>query len=65
VGGPKLGLALEGLGLIDEYRLVVHPVLVGHGPTLLQGLERSRRLDVVSTKHLKSGVVALHCRPHQ
>jgi len=62
VGSPMLSAALERQGLIDEYRIVVHPVLAGHGPTLFQGLERSRRLEVVSTKHLKSGVMALHCR---
>ena len=62
VGSPTLGAALERLGLIDEYRLVVHPVLAGHGPTLFQGLERSRRLELVSTKTLKSGVMALHYR---
>jgi dihydrofolate reductase len=62
VGSPMLSSALERLGLIDEYRIVVHPVLAGHGPTLFQGLERSRRLEVVSTTPLKSGVRALHCR---
>jgi dihydrofolate reductase len=51
------------MGLIDEYRIVVHPVLVGHGPTLFHGLERSRRLEILSTKRLESGVTALHCRP--
>ena len=62
VGSPMLGAALERLGLIDEYRLVVHPILAGHGPTLFQGLERSRRLELVSTKRLKSGAMALHYR---
>ncbi len=62
VGSPALSAALERLGLIDEYRLVVHPILAGHGPTLFQGLERSRRLDLVSTKRLQSGVMALHYR---
>ena len=62
VGSPTLSAALERLGLIDEYRLVVHPVLAGHGPTLFQGLERSRRLELVSTKRLKSGQMALHYR---
>ena len=62
VGSPMLSAALERLGLIDEYRLVVHPVLAGHGPTLFQGLERSRHLELVSTKRLKSGVMALHYR---
>jgi dihydrofolate reductase len=58
VGGPTLAAAL--LGLIDEYRLVVHPILAGHGPTLFQGLERSRRLELVSTQRLKSGAMAMH-----
>ena len=31
-GGVKLPLALAELGLIDEYELVVHPRLAGHGP---------------------------------
>lgn len=62
VGGPTLALGLERLGLIEEYRLVVHPVLAGHGPTLFQGLEGSRHLELVSTKRLKSGVMAMHYR---
>jgi dihydrofolate reductase len=61
-GSPTLSAALERLALIDEYRLVVHPVLAGHGPTLLQDLERSRRLELLSTTRLKSGVMALHYR---
>jgi dihydrofolate reductase len=62
VGSPTLGAALERLALIDEYRLVVHPILAGHGPTLFQGLESSRHLELVSTKRLKSGVMALQFR---
>lgn len=52
----------ELLGLIDEYRLVVHPVIASHGPTLFQGLEPSRRLELVSTNRLKSGQVAMYYR---
>ena len=44
VGGVKLPLALAELGLIDEYEFVVHPRLVGHGPTLFAGL--SKRVDL-------------------
>ena len=62
VGAPALSFALERLGLIDEYRIVVHPVIAGHGPTLFQGLEPSRRLELVSTHRLKSGVMAMHYR---
>ena len=62
VGSPMLSSALESAGLIDEYRIAVHPVLAGHGPTLFQGLERSQHLTLVSTKTLKSGVTAMHLR---
>ena len=61
VGAPALSAALERMGLIDEYRLVVHPIFAGHGPTLFHGVER-RRLDLVSTRRLKSGALALHYR---
>jgi dihydrofolate reductase len=53
------------MGLIDEYRIVLHPILAGHGPTLFEGLEPSRRLELVSTERLKSGVIALHLRRRQ
>jgi dihydrofolate reductase len=62
VGSPMLSAALERLGLLDEYHLVVHPVLAGHGPHLFEGLQRSRHLDLVSTTRLKSGAMAMHYR---
>jgi dihydrofolate reductase len=65
VGSPALGATLERLGLIDEYRLVIHPVLAGHGPTLFQGLERPRHLELVSMTRLKSGVMPTHYRRKQ
>ncbi|MFO1078428.1 MAG: dihydrofolate reductase family protein [Planctomycetota bacterium] len=62
VGSPTLSAALDRLGLIDEYRLVLHPVLAGHGPTLFHDLQPSRRLEHVSTMRLRSGALALHYR---
>lgn len=62
VGAPKLSAALEELGLIDEYRIVVHPVISGRGPTLFQGLSSPRRLELLSTQRFESGVQALHFR---
>ena len=62
VGSLTLSSALERLGLIDEYRLVVHPVIAGHGPILFQGLAPSRRLELVSTNRMKSGQVAMYYR---
>lgn len=61
VGSPKLARALEKLGLITEYIIVVHPVIAGHGPYLFSGNE-SWKMKLVSSKKLKSGVVALRYR---
>jgi dihydrofolate reductase len=41
VSSPMLSAAFERLGLLDEYQLVFHPVLAGHGPHLFEGLPRS------------------------
>lgn len=60
VGSPKLSAALEQMGLIDEYRLAVHPILAGHGPRLFADLDLSKRLNLVSVKRFKSGVLAVH-----
>jgi len=62
VGSPKLSAALEQLGLIDEYRLAVHPVVAGHGPTLFSGLSPSWRMRLLDVRRLKSGVMALRYR---
>jgi dihydrofolate reductase len=35
-GGVKLPQALTELGLIDEYEVVVHPRIAGHGPTFVR-----------------------------
>ncbi|MEN4041142.1 MAG: dihydrofolate reductase family protein [Anaerolineaceae bacterium] len=59
VGGVKLALALAELGLIDEYEFVVHPRLVGHGPTLFAGLTKPIDLKLVSRLELSSGAVAM------
>ena len=58
VGGLTLPLALAELGLIDEYELVVHPRIVGHGPMLFAGLSKLVDLQLVSQLELGSGTVA-------
>lgn len=59
VAGVQLAFALTELGLIDEYELVVHPRLAGHGPTLFAGLSKPVDLKLVSRVELGSGAVAL------
>ncbi len=59
VGGVKFPLALAELGLIDEYELVVHPRIAGHGPTLFAGLSKWVDLRLVSRLEFASGAVAM------
>ena len=63
VGGVTLPLALADLGLVDEYVLVVQPVLAGHGPHLLEGLRAHQRLELVDRRDFRSGAHALRYRP--
>ena len=63
VGGVRLPLALATAGLIDEYVFVVHPVVAGHGPTLLAGLDELVRLEQVDRQPFASGAVAHTFRP--
>ena len=59
VGGVKLAMSLTELGLIDEYEFLVHPRLVGHGPTLFAGLSKPVDLKLMSRLELGSGAVAM------
>jgi len=65
VGGVTLPLALAELGLIDEYDIVVHPRIAGHGPTLFAGLTKGIDLKLVSRTELGSGAVVLRYEPHR
>ena len=58
VGGVDIPLQLVGLGLVDEFRVVVAPTVAGEGRRLLEGVS-PLRLKLVDSKILKSGCVAL------
>src|SRR3984893_11047356 len=61
-GGVSLPSQLIELGLVDEYRFVVGPIIAGEGRRLLEGvsLPEELQLKLVESKILKSGSVALH-----
>jgi dihydrofolate reductase len=59
LSGVRLALAVAELGLIDEYEIVVHPRIVGHGPTLFAGLLKPIDLKLVGRKEFASGAVAM------
>jgi dihydrofolate reductase len=64
-GGLTLPLALAELGLIDEYEFVVHPRIVGHGPTLFAGLSKLVDLKLVSRQEFGSGAVVMRYVPRR
>ena len=51
--------ALLALGLIDEYNITVHPVILGNGKPLLRDVNVRRSLKLVNTKTYHSGAVGL------
>jgi dihydrofolate reductase len=61
VGGVSIPSQLIELGLVDEYRLVVQPIIAGEGRRLLEGVSLPIRLQLqlVDSRLFKSGCVAL------
>lgn len=59
VGGVTLPCELARLGLLDEFEMVVHPVVAGHGPYLLAGLTDQIELDLVGEKRFSCGALGL------
>jgi dihydrofolate reductase len=59
VSGPTLAASLARAGLIDEYRQVIFPVLVGSGKPYLAPVGRPIPLRLVETKTFRRGVIYL------
>jgi dihydrofolate reductase len=62
IGGATLAAEAAELGLIDEYRTVVYPVLVGGGTPFFPRRERRVDLELVETRTFSSKVVYLRYR---
>jgi dihydrofolate reductase len=61
-GSASIVQQLTNLGLIDEYQLLVHPVVLGGGKPLLKNIADKHPLTFVSAKPFSSGVVLLTYR---
>ena len=59
VGGGELSGECLRLGLADEVRYSIMPVLIGSGISFFEGLDKDVALHLVETKAYKSGMVAL------
>jgi dihydrofolate reductase len=62
VGGPTLLDTFRRLGLVDEYLIHVHPVVLGRGNPLFWPTDGLESLDLVETRVFGNGVVLLHYR---
>jgi|ERR1035438_6868501 dihydrofolate reductase len=59
LGSAKLASFLLQLRLVDEYRVIVNPVLLGKGRPLFADITERIRLKLLATKVLAPGVVIL------
>ncbi|MEV5829169.1 dihydrofolate reductase family protein [Spirillospora sp. NPDC052242] len=63
MGGASLAAELTAHGLIDEYQVVVHPVVLGGGKALFPESGRRFDLRLVESRTLDGRAVLLHHRP--
>jgi dihydrofolate reductase len=59
LGGATLVSSLMNLGLIDELRLMVNPLVLGGGKALFKDVKERHSLNLKRVKSLKSGKVSL------
>jgi dihydrofolate reductase len=63
VGSPSLIAAFTQLGLIDEFQLFVHPVILGSGLPLFKNIRDRIDLKLLKTKTFSGGPVVLYYEP--
>ena len=64
-GSGKLTANFTQLGLIDEYRIIVAPVVLGSGHPLFMDLDQPLKLNLLRTRPFKSGNVLLYYEPRR
>ncbi|HVD13340.1 MAG TPA: dihydrofolate reductase family protein [Actinomycetota bacterium] len=62
-GSSNLTVSLLELGLVDELRIMVHPVVLGDGKSLFRTAAERISLELVTTRAFRSGNVMLYYRP--
>jgi dihydrofolate reductase len=59
VGGGEIASTFINLGLIDEYRVYIRPIVLGKGKPMFQSLTQNLALKFIDSKTFASGVVLL------
>ena len=62
-GSSDLAVTFIEHGLIDEFRIMINPVVLGEGRLLFQGIKEKLALKLIKTKTFKSGNVLLYYEP--
>ncbi len=63
LGSGSIVSDLAQRGLIDEYRIMVNPIVLGHGKSMFKGIKDRLNLKLIKTKTFKSGNVLLYYEP--
>jgi dihydrofolate reductase len=64
-GSSNLSVTLLQHGLIDEFRIMVNPVILGNGKSLFEGVKERLNLRLLKTQAFRSGNVLLYYQPNQ
>jgi len=64
-GSSDLAVTLAQNGVIDEYRVIVNPVFLGKGTSLLKGIKEKMNLKFLNARIFKSGNVLLYYVPEK
>jgi len=59
-GSSDLAVTFIEYGLIDEFRIMVNPIVLGEGKTLFRGIKSELNLKLIKTRTFKSGNVLLY-----
>jgi len=59
-GSSDLAVNLAKKGLVDEYRIIINPLFLGKGKTLLQGIENKINLTHINTRTFKNGNILIY-----
>jgi dihydrofolate reductase len=65
LGSGSIVSLFTQMGIIDEYRMIVNPVILGGGIPEFTGITERKILELTDVKRLRSGVVMLYYQPKQ